>query len=406
MGGVSSRRIDSGGPNPIGRRRAELAAAGVELTDLTDTNPTRHGLFDPAILEIIAGQLPRAGRYEPSPRGPWPARAALAERYGGSPDDYWLTASTSEAYGWLFCLLAAPGEAVAIPSPGYPLIEPLARLHGVTTRSFRTFYVHPSGWELDRDHLASVLGDRDVRAVVAVTPNNPTGAYSDVDVRDLAAEHGLPLIADEVFFPFRLGPQPVSHGDCPHDSPTDLTTSGDQPVRLSGDDTTLTFGLDGLSKLLAAPQLKLGWIRLSGPEPYKRRTANALDQIADTYLSVNTPVALALPELLTLADESIARITTRLQTNLAQARTIFPNLRIRTTYGGWMMLLDVPPIMDADALGVALMDRAALYVHPGYFYDLPDSTLAISLLPNPPIFEESAKRLAAALTVLAAEEPT
>ena len=422
----------------------------MELTDLTDTNPTRHGLFDPTVLEVVARQLPRAGRYEPSPRGPWPARAGLAERYGGSPDDYWLTASTSEAYGWLFCLLADPGEAVAIPSPGYPLIEPLARFHGLATRSYRTFYVHPAGWELDRDHLDSVLSDRDVRAVVAVNPNNPTGGYADAAVRGQAAERGLPLIADEVFFPFQLdhpsggqsgtvadvlssepstataycprtetlvspierfesvGTVPAdsfeSVGTVPADSPAD-SHAVSALVRLSGDDSTLTFGLDGLSKLLAAPQLKLGWIRLSGPEPYKDRTAQALDQIADAHLSVNTPVALALPELLTLADDSITRITNRLRANLALARTIFTNLRIRTTHGGWMMLLDVPPIMEADALVVSLMDRAGLYVHPGYFYDLPDSTLAISLLPDSGVFEESARRLSAALTVFANEEP-
>ena len=379
-------------PNPIARRRAELIAAGLELTDLTDTNPTRHGLFDPQILDIIGDHLPRAGRYEPHPRGPWPARAALAERYGGDPDDYWLVSSTSEAYGWLFTLLADPGDSIAIPSPGYPLIEPLAQFHSISTSSYRTFYVHPSGWELDRDSLDEILIDKvedpafstTVRAIVAVNPNNPTGAYAEPVIADIAAEYGLPLIADEVFFPFRLGEGPTPH-------------------RLSGNETSLTFGLDGLSKLLAAPQLKLGWIRLSGPYSQMQQTAEALDEIADAYLSVNTPVALVLPDLLDLADSSIARITTRLTTNLATARTIFGNTRIRTTYGGWMMLLDVPPLMDADDLCIALMDRAGLYVHPGYFYDLPDSTLALSLLPEPPVFEESCRRLGAAFTVFVDE---
>ena len=400
-------------PNPIAVRRAQLLAAGLELTDLTDTNPTRYGLFDPQILDIAGAHLSRAGRYEPHPRGPWPARAALAERYGGDPEDYWLVSSTSEAYGWLFTLLADPGDSIAIPSPGYPLIEPLAQFQSLTTSSYRTFYVHPAGWELDRESLEEILCDNEVRgsavdrmsgsvpttravveiagspmtagsrvrAIVAVNPNNPTGSYADPVIADMAAEHGLPLIADEVFFPFHLG-----------DGPT--------PIRLSGNETSLTFGLDGLSKLLAAPQLKLGWIRLSGPSSDKLQAAEALDEIADAYLSVNTPVALALPDLLNLADSSIARITARLKANLTTAQNFFTNTRIRTTHGGWMMLLDVPPLMDADDLCVALMDRAALYVHPGYYYDLPDSTLALSLLPDPPIFEESCHRLAAAFTLL------
>ncbi|MDR2973632.1 MAG: pyridoxal phosphate-dependent aminotransferase [Propionibacteriaceae bacterium] len=432
--------------NPIARKRAELKAAGLELIDLTDSNPTRHELFDPRILDIIADHLPQAGRYDPNPRGPWPARAALAERFGGGPEDYWLTASTSEAYGWLFSLLADPGDTVAIPAPGYPLIEPLARLHHVKTRAYRTFYMHPSGWELDRPSLEAIIATPGTRAVVAVNPNNPTGAYTESDLVDAVAQAGLPLIADEVFFPFRLADSgaagPPCEDDhrgqrrtegapdadlplvgfapaatCPtdpspaHPSPADPSPAHSSPAstrqtdtsppasRLAGTESTLTFGLDGLSKLLAAPQLKLGWIRLSGPRAQQARAEQALDEIADSYLSVNSPVALALPDLLTLADSTIVRVTDRLRRNLATARTIFPDFRIRTVYGGWMMVLDVPPIMEADALGVALMERAGLYAHPGYFYDLPDSALTISLLPRPDVFEQSCHLLLAALTV-------
>ena len=401
-----SHRVDHSTPNAIALKRAESTDAGWELTDLTDTNPTRHGLFDPAILDVLGCHVPRASRYDPHPRGPWSARAALAERYGGDPEDYWLVSSTSEAYGWAFTLLGDPGDAVAIPSPGYPLIEPLARYHDLSVLGYRSFYVHPSGWELDRDHLAKTLADKRIRAVVAVNPNNPTGAYAEDAIAAMAAERGLPLIADEVFFPFRLDGG-AGEGLTPIGGPrsgTESFTAGAEPVRLSGNHSCLTFGLDGLSKLLAAPQLKLGWIRLSGPPSQMEEAARALDQIADTYLPVNSVVASALPDLLNLADSSIARVTARLRTNLAAAHELFPDLRIRTVYGGWMMLLDVPPVMDADTMCISLMERAGLYVHPGYFYDLPDSTLAISLLPDPSVFRESCQRLAAALTVFTDEE--
>ncbi len=381
---VLSQRALPGRPNRIAQRRAGLAADGIDLTDLTDTNPTRHGLFDPVVLEIVAEADAQAGRYDPTPRGPWPARASLAERFGGDPEDYWLTASTSEAYSWLFMLLADPGQTIAIPSPGYPLIEPLAQLQALTTASYRTLYAHPSGWELDRDHLGQVLSAPEVRAVVAVNPNNPTGAYADPSLATAAAERGLPLIADEVFFPF------------------DLARSG-QRSRLADDVPGLTFSLDGLSKLLAAPQLKLGWIRLSGPAHQRRLAAQGLDHIADTFLSVNAPVALALPRLLDLADATAARVTTRLRTNLETARQVFGDLRSRTVDGGWMTLLDVPPLLPADDLVIALMERAGLHVHPGYFYDLPGSTLALSLLPDPAVFREGCVRLAAALQVFAAD---
>ena len=384
-GGVRlSRRVADDPMNALSIRRAELVAAGIELTDLSDTNPTRHGLFDVGLLNVLETHVAQASRYEPSPRGPWPARAALAERFGGDPEDYWLTASTSEAYGWLFAMLGDSGDAVAVPRPGYPLIEPLARLSGLSVRGYRTFYVHPSGWEVDIDSLREVLSDGRVRAVVAVHPNNPTGAYVDETVAEVAAEYEVPLIADEVFYPFYLG-------------------DSVPPPRLSGVGESVRFGLDGLSKRLGAPQMKLGWIRLSGAASYTESCERALDVIADTYLSVNTPIALALPDLLCHADRSVSLITTRLKENLDHARQVFGENRVRTTYGGWMMLLDIPASMDADTMCIQLMERAGLYVHPAYFYDLPDSTLAISLLPKKEVFEEACQRLAAAQYVFAHE---
>lgn len=414
------RRVLTGPPNRLAQHRADLAAADIELTDLTDTNPTRHGLFDPAILDILARHLPRAARYEPTAAGPWPARAALAERFGGDPADYWLCASTSEAYGWLFSLYGSRDHrrpTVAIPLPGYPLIEPLAELHGLGTVGYRSWYFHPSGWELDRDDTAKVLADPATRLAVAVNPNNPTGAAADPWLIEACARTGQPLIADEVFWPFRLDPPtatvPVGDetaagantGSSVDPMGTSANPAADAPTRLAGNDTVLTFGLDGLSKLLAAPQLKLGWIRLSGPASQRRQAAERLDLVADTYLSVNAVVALALPDLLSLADASIARINARLRANLATAQRRLGQYRLRTADGGWMLLVDVPAVLPPDDLVIALMDRAGLWVHPAWFYDLPDSSVALSLLPGEAQFDEACQRLAAGLAVLADPGP-
>jgi len=380
-----SGRLPAAEPNELARARAQLTAQGVALTDLTDTNPTRHGLLDPRVASVMAEAAAQATAYDPDPRGPRPARDALAERFGGDPDDYWLTASTSEAYGWLFDLLADPSDRVAIMTPGYPLIEPLASLAGVGVTGYHSFYLHPSGWELDLDSARQTLANPGVRAVVAVNPNNPTGAYLDAAdaLAHLCAERGLPLIADEVFWPYRLD--------------ADV-----RPPRLAGRDDVTTFALDGLSKLLCAPQLKLGWIRLSGPD--RQIGAARLDAIADTYLSVGAPVGLALPRLLNLADESVARVRARLLANLAALRAAFADggYRVRTAQGGWMALLDVPPILDDDTLALRLLRRARLWAHPGWFYDLDGgTTLALSLLPEPDVFAARCAQLRAAVDALA-----
>jgi len=361
-----SDRSSTGEPNEL----AEARAAAGPVADLTDSNPTRHGLTDPAIAEVLARHLSEALRYEPDPKGWLPAREALAARFGGRPDEYWLTASTSEAYSWLLLALGDPGDMVAAPAPGYPLIDPLAKLASMSTAPYWAYYAHPSGWELDLDSVAAAV--RGARALVVVNPNNPTGAYvrgSDAAAMSaLCARAGVPIIADEVFRPYAI--------EASEPAPGMAESAGDAVV----------ITLDGLSKLLAAPQLKLGWMRLSGASPIVQPLAGRLDSIADAYLSVNSPVACALPELLGLADATVARVRQRCQTNLATLRRLGDAVRVRRVEGGWVALIDLPPVMDDAQLGLRLLG-SGLSAHPGWFYDIADAhVLAVSLLPRPEVF--------------------
>ncbi|MDR1710569.1 MAG: pyridoxal phosphate-dependent aminotransferase [Propionibacteriaceae bacterium] len=343
-----SRRVPVGSANELARLRAKLLTDGVAVAELTDTNPTNYGLADERISDILARATTTC--YEPDPRGLLSAREALAARFGGEPGHYWLTASTSEAYSWLFALLGDPGDQVAIPAPGYPLIEPLARLSGLEVGEYRTFYV-ARGWEYDLDSVAAKAAGPGMRALVVVNPNNPTGALTDSDaaaqLAAICAEHGLALIADEVFLPFSDGGVPV---------PADFT-------------------LDGLSKLLAAPGLKLGWIKAPS---LSREAAAALDVVADTYLSANSAVQRALPELLALADDTVARVNARLRANLDALRAAF-GPRVRPVQGGWVALVDM-----GEDVSQRLLLEEHVYAHPGWFYGLDARTLVVSLLPSPP----------------------
>lgn len=361
-------------------------ATGSAVTDLSDSNPTRHGLTHPGVLAAVGRHVHDAARYEPHPRGPVAAREALAARYGGAPEDYWLASSTSQAYAWLITLLADPGEVVAVPSPGYPLIPPIARLAGARAVDYRHHYAHPHGWILDRDSLAAAVAAPGARAVVVVNPGNPTGAYLDAGRDDLLAaceRHGVALIADEVFGPFRL-------------DGTDTTLAGERRV--------VTFALGGLSKLLCAPQLKLAWIRISGPARGLAEARDGLDSIADAFLPVSGPVAAALPDLLAVADESVAATRARLAANLATVRAVFASgpHRVRRCDGGWTVVVDVPPYVPSEDLVIHLLRTAHLAVHPGWFYDLADEgALALSLLPAPGQFAENVQRLRAAVDDIA-----
>ncbi|BDO41748.1 pyridoxal phosphate-dependent aminotransferase [Cellulomonas sp. NTE-D12] len=380
-------------PNEMARLRARLAADGVPVLDLSDSNPTRHRLTDPGVLEAVSRAVPAAASYEPDPHGPRAARLALAGRYGGAPEDYYLTASTSEAYAWLLQLLCDPGDAVAVPAPGYPLVEPLARLAGVRTVPYAVHHLHPYGWSVDTGQVADLAARPDVRAVVAVSPGNPTGAYLRAEERALmeaaCRAGGAALVLDEVFAPFRLDAAPGDTVAAPASASERLCT---------------TFTLDGLSKLVCAPQLKLSWLRVEGPAGELPAVHRALETVADTYLSVSSPVALALSEILDRADASVTATRARLAANLALAHALLDEdgFRVRRCGGGWTVLVDVPRYLPDEQLVLALLAEAHLAVHPGYFYDLPTpGTLALSLLPEPATFEAGCRRLRAAVQALA-----
>jgi hypothetical protein len=348
--------------------------------DLTVSNPTSVGIPYPGgLLAALAHEDGRS--YRPEPFGLASAREAVARdcrRHGTEVDRerIGLVASTSEAYSFLFKLLCDPGDAVLAPVPSYPLLEHLAALEGVRRLSYRLGA--DDGWQPEPLPLA----DTPVRAVVAVNPNNPTGSFVHADgARRLAAactELRAALIVDEVFLDYPLAPTATA--------PT-LASRGE----------VLTFTLGGLSKSLGLPQLKLAWIVLSGPEPQVVRARERLEFIADNYLSVGTPVQLALPRLLEEAVVIRQAILERCRLNLASlhaAGSALPGLRVREPEAGWSVVLEYPGVIGEEALVLELLDRHGVAVYPGYFFDFArPGTLVLSLLPEPHVFDEGVRRL-------------
>src|SRR4051812_1912091 len=169
--------------------------------------------------------MSRAARapYDPQPLGIASAREAVARELACDADDVIVTASTSEAYSFLFKLLCDPGDAVLTAKPSYPLLEHLAALELIDLHYFALDF--HQRWEVDPARAREALTDR-TRAVLVVNPNNPTGSYVTASEQDAIASLGLPVISDEVFHPFAFADGSPSF------------------VR----DDVLTFTLGGLSK--------------------------------------------------------------------------------------------------------------------------------------------------------------
>jgi alanine-synthesizing transaminase len=372
-------------PNAMSRAVTRLRQSNVPLIDLTETNPTAVGLSYPAdVLASLSDA--RATRYQPSPFGLDEAREAVAAEYVRrrtpvAPQRVVLTTSSSEAYSLLFKLLCDPGDVVLVPQPSYPLLDLLARLDDVSIEPYRL--EHHGAWSIDRAHLEQAMTPR-TRAVVVVSPNNPTGSMLRSSDRDwlagLCAAHGAAIIADEVFADYPLAPRP--------DACTAL-----------GDRRALTFALGGLSKSAGLPQVKLGWLVADGPDAAVSDALARLELICDTYLSVSTPVQVAAPRLIEAGRSVRALISARIAQNLDQLRRaagVHSSVTLLEPEGGWSAVLRVPAIEPEESLVIRLLEQAHVIVHPGYFFDFADEAfIVISLLPAPEMFAAAIARVLA-----------
>src|SRR4030095_7695945 len=378
-----SRRLPShADTNALSRAITERRAAGRTIIDLTESNPTRVGLQYPRdLLRALASD---AGlRYEPHPFGLASAREAIARdhvRRGVAidPGHVVLAASTSEAYTWLFKLLCDPGDAVLVPRPSYPLFEHLTALEGVHAFPFSLEY--HGRWEIDFGTLEDAPPG--ARALIIVSPNNPTGSYVSAGeaarLFALCRERGWTLIADEVFADYPL------ESEAPF---TDLASHAD----------VLAFSLGGLSKTVGLPQLKVAWLVAGGPPVACARALAGLELIADSFLSVGTPVQIATSTLLECGAAIRAQIHERVRENLRMLRQLaqaFPACEVLKVEGGWSAVIRVPATRAEDQLILGVLDAEGIVVHPGYFFDFArEAFLVISLLPSTETLREGALRL-------------
>jgi aspartate/methionine/tyrosine aminotransferase len=368
-------------PNRRARAVARAREARRVLIDLTMTNPTAAGIEYPAaLLEPLADE--RGCRYEPRPFGSMAAREAVAADYARRGLDVpsgrvVLTASTSEAYSLLFKLLCEPsGDEVLVPVPSYPLFDHLTRLDGIRAVPYRLAY--HGRWLVEFDSIDAGWSAR-TRAVLAVSPNNPTGSTLTASELSAFAQRcssgNAALVLDEVFAEYPLGEEWP-------------------PERIAG---CLSFRLGGLSKSAGLPQVKLGWIAVDGPETLVGSALDRLELICDTYLSVSTPVQVAAPRLIAAGAVVRDAIRARIRGNYARLREMaagHPAIEVLHADGGWSAVIRVPSTRGEEDLVLELLELDGVMVHPGFFFDFPhEAYLVVSLLPEPAAFRDGIRRV-------------
>ncbi len=377
-----SRRIPKNlSLNPISKILESIPTNSI--LDLTQSNPTQCGFdYPPDLLKTLSSPL--GLNYEPLSFGNLKARQAVKEYLENKGqtvqvENILLTASTSEAYSYLFKLLADPGDSFLVPTPGYPLLDLLIQLEGLklVNYSLKT----ESLWPIDWSRLERVVNHRP-RGLIVINPHNPTGSFmshnNQKNIGDFCRIHDLAYISDEVFADYLYPGQTI-----PQVIPEDV----------------LSFRLGGLSKSLGLPQLKLSWIILNGPHSLLAECRKRLELIADTYLSVGTPVQLALKELFLFAPNFQKQLMKRILTNRTYLIETFKGIEIVKVWpaqGGWYALLEILKVGQRDDDWVIeLLKKDRVFIHPGGFYDFEKGCfLVLSLLPEPNIFCEGVNRMA------------
>src|SRR5713101_7097572 len=370
-------------PNRLSEALAAHRAAGKPLIDLTMSNPTECGFEYDSSAILDALRNPAALAYEPNPRGLESARRAVSGYYADreekvSAEDIFLTTSTSEAYSFVFRTLCNPGDELLIPSPSYPLFDFLADIQDVSLVRYPLLY--DQGWQIDFHALELAITPR-TRGVIVVHPNNPTGHFAKraeiAKLNSICSAREMAIIADEVFLDFALEEK--------------------RPGSFAANRGAPTFTLSGLSKISGLPQMKAAWLVVSGPQPWKSEALARLEVIADTYLSVNAPVQLAMPKFLEQRHAFQEQVVSRVRRNLAEldrqlaAQKACSRL---TVEGGWCAVLRVPATRADEDLAVELLATKGVFVHPGHFYEFPaDGYLVLSLITPERTFAGGISRL-------------
>lgn len=364
--------------NPLSIALENLQSQGVPILDLTESNPTKCGFHYPEdwLKDLSKTQ---SLNYAPEARGMSSARLAISNYYAQRGlnvpcKSLVLTSSTSEGYSFLLKLLTDPGDHILIPKPSYPLFQFLLELHDVEFDFYPLAY--EGQWKIDRTAFSQLVTSK-TKAVILVNPNNPTCSYvarEDITfLNEICKKHSIAIISDEVFLDYKLN-------------------KDSEGLSLANNREVLTFVLSGISKICGLPQMKLSWVAANGPEDIVHQALERLEIIADTYLSVNTPVQNALSKWLPQAPLIQDQILKRVQENLHVLKQ--NNLNVLAVEGGWYAVLEVPIIDSEESFVLELLQKDHILIHPGFFFDFEkEGFLIVSLLPQEDIFKKAIERI-------------
>jgi Aspartate/tyrosine/aromatic aminotransferase len=417
--------------------KKDAAEGGLSFIDMTVSSPVKAGL--PIDLDAAVEETRKDfGCWNPDAAGWKSARDAVVEYYherGGNftAGQIILTASTSEAYSVLFKTFCDPGDVILTPMPGYPLLDTLAQLEHLECAPYFLKIRRENARRLATDERREISAKSDVilsgaknpvksgfrfvldsdsllaapekaKILLLVSPHNPTGhCVSRTEWNEIVSfceQHNLILVVDEVFGDYGFSPEVRRSWEYVLDERRETrdernmwNAGGNDFVNLPEDGPKCPiFWLNGLSKAVGSPQLKLGWMAFYAPRERFEEIRAALEFVEDAYLSVSAPAQALGISLLPKAAVYEARVRERLLQNWQTLREAFLSKYCPEVLGGWYAVVRLGE--DDEELTLRLLKEKHVLVQPGFFFDFDeDGWVVVSLLQEPAQFKEAVERI-------------
>ena len=423
---LSSRLPKDLSPSPFFAELKRAKAESAPFIDMTVSSPVKAGL--PVELDAAVDEGRESfGCWNPDAAGWKSAREAVVEYYrerGGNftAGQIILTASTSEAYSVLFKTFCDPGDVILTPMPGYPLLDTLAQLEHLECAPYFLQLRRENARKLATDERREGAAFRFVldsdsllaapekaKILLLVSPHNPTGHCVSREEWNAAVrfceENDMILVVDEVFGDYALTDKvkrtwqyviatPEGGKQSIEEKSNNLWDAGGGDfINLPEDGPKCPiFWLNGLSKAVGSPQLKLGWMAFYAPRERFEEIRAALEFVEDAYLSVSAPAQALGTALLPKAAAYEARVKERLLANWQTLREAFPAKYCPEVLGGWYAVVRLGE--DDEELTLRLLREKHVLVQPGFFFDFDeDGWVVISLLQEPAIFKDAVQRM-------------
>ncbi len=365
----------------------EAAAAGRDLIYLNIGDPCQFDFRTPphvveAIVRAVRENQTSYTASEGIPEAVEAIRADAETRKGIRGVRSVLVGNgASEPIEILLTALLDPGDAVLVPSPGYPLYT--AVLAKLGARAVPYYLDEGAGWQPDADEIERSI-DATTRAIVLINPNNPTGSVASratiERVLEAAARHGLLVMSDEIYDQMLLDPG--------------LSTTSTAAIR--EDVPVATFY--GLSKVWLGPGLRIGWCVLSGPQPVVGPLADGMMRLARARLCASHPVQCAIRPALTGPNDHIrdanAKLQRRRDITVEKIRAI-PGFSIVPPAAAFYAFPRVElPMDDVTLVKRLILEEGVVLVHGSGFGQKPGTQhVRIVFLPNEAQLDEAYARI-------------